>query len=367
MGKVESQPFLRNHTLSTGRASNRRRVPPFIAILAAALLLLVWTTSVPIPQRNGGERKTTADPGAASGSDGDNLFVDWDAIPPSQDLVWLPCYRMLGPTFLCARLTVPLDYSRPLNSSAAHPKVHIALVMLPGQNHGGPRSQWSESPLLLNPGGPGGEGTSLALTLGPLIQTIVGPEHDVIGFDPRGIGGTTPAADCFLAADGGPPTAGDRNRALLHRLTWMVGDRETGLPGASSDGAADRIVQRHRAFSKLCGTRDGEDSILRYAGTPHVARDMLSIVQAWDRWTGEGEPADDTEVADPGSSEPETGPPSTRGKLVYWGFSYGTVLGATFASMFRKSELWIVSHFWFCANEPCLSQPTMWDEWSLMG
>ena len=45
---------------------------------------------------------------------------------------------------------------------------------------------------------------------------------------------------------------------------------------------------RARSLAKLCQEKDslnGKDSILKYVHTPSVARDMLSIVDAWDEWT----------------------------------------------------------------------------------
>jgi pimeloyl-ACP methyl ester carboxylesterase len=243
--------------------------------------------------------------------------------------------------FFCARLTVPMDYGRPLNESADNPKVHIALMMLPGQGHAG-LGNWSESPMLFNPGGPGGEGTALLLAAGRLLQAAVGVHHDVVGFDPRGIGATTPQADCFLPTNTPEvPDARARNAALLHRLTWTVGELENGLAN-TSDTAISKTAVRARAIGKLCQVKDGEDSILRFAGTPHVAQDMLSIVQAWDRWTSANKTSPSPRkrkdvVVTTESDMSEATPPSTRGKLVYWGFSYGTILGATFATMFRKS------------------------------
>lgn len=277
----------------------------------------------------------------------DSPWMDWNTIPPSEKLQWIPCNSFFGPNFLCARLTVPMDYRRPLNESASNPKVHIAMLMLPGANHSLESGHFSSSPLLLNPGGPGGAGTQMVLGSGVHLQNIIGTHHDVVGFDPRGIGSTWPQANCFVADDSPGGGEFEKNRALMHRLTWLLGEAKLGLAG-TEDGSLGRLNAGSKALSAMCADKGGRDSIFRYVGTPHVARDMLSIVQAWDEWTAsltreKGYAAEEqsrdggTKGDAEGESKVETALADTRGKLVYWGFSYGTFLGATFASMFRES------------------------------
>jgi len=243
----------------------------------------------------------------------------WPSINPRKELEWHPCYQYVNPKFRCARLAVPLSQERQF------PEVHIALLML------GPKNTTAalavpKSPLLINPGGPGGQGVLLALRMGPAMQTIFGDDRPVIGFDPRGIGFTTPAADCFAI----PPTCKDcpedRFTGLLNRIEWTVANAALG--GLNSSNIAMRYINaRHRAVANLCTAKNsqlGGESILGHAATPHVATDMVSIIDAWERWV-------DREAEMAGIvSEPNP----TKGKLVYWGFSYGTYLGATFASMY---------------------------------
>ena len=254
---------------------------------------------------------------------------DWRKMKASDKLQWQPCYRSLG-DYYCARLTVPLDYNRSLKDCTEKQKVQIALVMLPGQNHS-ESNGWSESPILLNPGGPGGSGVELVLAVGRDIQNIAGNEHDIIGFDPRGIGKTTPTVDCFMPnTKSGQSDDTLRRTALLHRTTWEFSETEAGLPN-SSDTATDKLIARTYGLNKLCSLQDHQDNIMSYAGTTNVAQDMLTIVHAWDQWT--------LNQPSPLNDDPEIAQPlKTRGKLVYWGFSYGTVLGATFATMFREFE-----------------------------
>ena len=213
--------------------------------------------------------------------------------------------------------------------------------MVPGRNHTN-SGKYSKSPLLLNPGGPGGSGVSFAQFGGPGLQQIVGLDQDIIGFDPRGIGETTPVADCFAFPSDGKSkelTGKDISRGYFHKFLWALSGQETGIVNSSID-SLEKIDIRDRAAAKLCQTKDalyGEDSILRHVSTPAVARDMLSILDAWDAWMEEKE--DDNNSKDNGeigSSEAveEDKSLDTKGKLVYWGFSYGTLLGATFAAMF---------------------------------
>jgi pimeloyl-ACP methyl ester carboxylesterase len=264
----------------------------------------------------------------------EKFYTDWDDIPTSEKLKWVPCFRYQREEFLCARLTVPMDYSRPLNESSDNPEVHIAMVMLPGPSHGLATGRFSESPLLLNPGGPGGQGTEFVLATSAAIQLITGGVHDVIGFDPRGIGATVPQADCFLQGD--PANYAYRNRALMHRSTFEVMGHDSGLPNSSSD-ALGKYAVRVKAFAKMCREKVGQEESFGYLGTPNVARDMKTIVEAWDQWMEDGKFVVDSPIiteSKPGNAQISR---DTKGKLVYWGFSYGTLLGVTYAAMFRES------------------------------
>lgn len=121
----------------------------------------------------------------------------------------------------------------------------------------------------------------------------------------------------------------------MNRVVWQMSGREIGLVN-STDSALSKNSVRAKALSQLCGKvadYDGEASIFRYSNTPNVARDMLSIVHAWDEWRGSGR-QDGKSAQEDAQTLDETDSLSTKGKLVYWGFSYGTLLGATFASMF---------------------------------
>lgn len=218
-----------------------------------------------------------------------------------------------------------MDYHRPLTASKDNPKVHVALVLFPGK-HANPGS-YSISPLLINPGGPGGSGVQFAIGAGTYLQTIVGEDQDIIGFDPRGIGATTPRADCF-SFPGETDGIEDHIEGQFHRMLWQTSGREIGLAN-SSEVALHKIDVRARGLGQLCGEKDslyGNDSILRYVSTPNVARDMISVIDAWDEWRA-AQSEDSVLTHEPSEIENKASEQSydlnTGSKLVYWGFSYG--------------------------------------------
>jgi pimeloyl-ACP methyl ester carboxylesterase len=145
---------------------------------------------------------------------------------------------------------------------------------------------------------------------------------DIIGFDPRGIGWTEPAARCMP------------NRPAS--WSWKLREETEGLIG-SSDAALGRLWSMHHAFGASCKLaeedQEGPD-IKQYMTTAFVARDMLEIIERHAEYVAKEvakkaaqragkRPGCDSSTYVPGES-----------KLQYWGFSYGTLLGSTFASMF---------------------------------
>ncbi|KAJ7320978.1 alpha/beta hydrolase fold-domain-containing protein [Mycena albidolilacea] len=190
-------------------------------------------------------------------------------------LEWTAC----SDTHQCARLNVPLNYSEPHAEKAV-----IAIIRYPATVPAD--SPLYRGPILFNPGGPGGSGVAFIESAGPALAQLVGPEFDIIGFDPRGVARSTPRVSLFET---------DAERAL-----WPVGP-------IRDLNASEDAVARHWARAQITGRLASETaaSYLPHINTENTARDMLRIVEA-----------------------------HGREKLQYWGFSYGTVLGAVFASIF---------------------------------
>ncbi|KAF7340397.1 AB hydrolase-1 domain-containing protein [Mycena venus] len=202
----------------------------------------------------------------------------WDQLTPSPDLNWVQCYSI----FQCTRLEVPFDYSDPNVGTAA-----LAVIRLPGNAS----DEQYRGPILFNPGGPGGSGVDSLVANGPSFQTVLGSQSnqfDLVSFDPRGVHYSTPVAS-FFATD-------------VERALWNAGAPPTSL-NQSSDAITHAWGQAH-LLGALAAQRDASQ-ILKYLTTDNVARDMLLITQKFG-----------------------------FEKLQYYGISYGTVLGATFAAMF---------------------------------
>jgi pimeloyl-ACP methyl ester carboxylesterase len=180
-----------------------------------------------------------------------------------------------GDGFQCGTLTVPVDWARPRGEA-----VGLALIRrpaaTPGQRIGA---------LVVNYGGPGESGVdSLRRTWQRLPETVL-DRFDVVSFDPRGTGASRPV-DCVddglldLSAGIAAVPRTPEQLDLLHRYDAMF---------------AAGCVQRTGAFAGQVGTRN-------------VARDLEAIRVA----LGDAH-------------------------LDYVGYSYGTIVGATYAQMFPAS------------------------------
>jgi pimeloyl-ACP methyl ester carboxylesterase len=148
-------------------------------------------------------------------------------------------------------------------------------------------------------GGPGGSGIELVQVLGTVWQQLIGTQHNLIGFDPRGVGNSGPIVDCFPGHPG----------ARAHYEDIFYSD----VSNASST-ALDTQFYSADLFGSWCtqnvGGRSGNAS---FVSTPAVAHDMLTYAMA---------------------EQKAAGKPAEEAKVSYYGTSYGTVLGATFASLF---------------------------------
>ena len=110
----------------------------------------------------------------------------------------------------CGNLEVPFDYDNPDEGSfVLYIKRRQATV--PSERIGS---------LLVNPGGPGFGGSSLADDAAYYFSETLLNRFDIIGWDPRGTGLTTPAVDCVDSFDeyvglDSPPDTPEEKQALI--------------------------------------------------------------------------------------------------------------------------------------------------------
>ncbi|KEQ68202.1 alpha/beta-hydrolase, partial [Aureobasidium namibiae CBS 147.97] len=250
-------------------------------------------------------------------------------IPSSTTLQWHRCF---GEDFYCAKLEVPMNHNLASEADGSdYSIVELAIIMLPGINHTANRN-YSVAPLIVNPGGPGGSGVEFIRNLGHAIQEMAGHDRDIVSFDPRGVGYTKPTADCYTFPTSGSSSAlGDSDimRGQFNRLQFALSNEAVGLVN-STESALMQRDSAARAVAQLCKQKDdldGKRSILRHLNTQNVARDMLYIVDAWDDWLETFKAHTTPQMNDKVMER-------SKGMLSFLGFSYGTLLGATFATMF---------------------------------
>ncbi len=196
-----------------------------------------------------------------------------------QRIAWGSCDAFLpggeypGRRSECGRLTVPVDYSDPDGPTAS-----IAMFRL---RAGGER----RGVLLTDPGGPGGSGVDfMGSAAGQFADLEIGKRFDILGFDPRGVGRSTPTIRCRSDADR------DRVRAV----DWVD----------TSPAGIDAVQKRNASVGVECAAKLGMQ-FLAHVGTVDVVRDMdvmrgaLGVAQ-----------------------------------LNYLGYSYGTRIGAAYAEQY---------------------------------
>jgi pimeloyl-ACP methyl ester carboxylesterase len=193
-------------------------------------------------------------------------------------LTWGSCGRFLGnasdvPSAQCTTVPVPIDYDNP-----GGPQAQLAVIRIPAT---GPRI----GALLINPGGPGASAVDTVADIGVgLADSEISRRFDLVGFDPRGVGYSTPALRCQTDAE-------------------FDAYRRESLVDYSPAGVA-HIEQLYRQLAQRCLDRMGP-AFLENVGTATVARDMDVVRQAL---------GDD--------------------RINYLGFSYGTELGTAYVEQF---------------------------------
>lgn len=185
-------------------------------------------------------------------------------------------------TLQCADLTVPLSYDDPTGPT-------ITLEVLRKQATDQANRIGS---VVTNPGGPGASGVENAAYLGAFgLAKDLNTQFDIVGFDPRGVGSSTPEIRCQTDAER------DASRAAEVRT-------RTPAEIAAVDALTQQFAQGCLAMSGPPDGIDGAD-FLANVGTPNVARDMDVLRAAL---------GDD--------------------QLTYVGWSYGTAIGTAYAELF---------------------------------
>jgi len=169
-----------------GTGSQSGRTGWAAAVLTAAALLGISACSA---SASSSSQATPAGSAAEGGSvggqqaDGGVQASGSGSIIPasSSTLHWHSCGGQLAQAGVteCAMLSVPADYAKP---GCRH--ISLALDMVPAT---APKSR-QQGVMLVNPGGPGGSGLSMAAEVAQGLDPSVAAEYDIVGFDPRGVG-----------------------------------------------------------------------------------------------------------------------------------------------------------------------------------
>jgi pimeloyl-ACP methyl ester carboxylesterase len=172
----------------------------------------------------------------------------------------------------CGVLAVPLDYAHPGNG-----EISLSVISIHDTDNAHPTGS-----LLINPGGPGASGLNYALGFLSQVPLAIIKKFDLIGFDPRGVGLSSPIT-CL--------TTKQKDEFLAT------------APDVTTDAGLAAAKAQAKTFANACNQKYGTS--LQFYNTEDTARDMDQIRQA---------------VGDD--------------RMNYLGFSYGTELGWVYAHLF---------------------------------
>ena len=192
---------------------------------------------------------------------------------------WGNCDRFVTDAYLpsaqCTTVPVPLDDANP-----AGPQANLAVIKIPAR---GDRI----GVLMMNPGGPGASAVDAMVSLADSLAGSSVAEHfDLVAFDPRGVGHSTPELRCLSDAE---------------QDAW----RRESMVDYSPAGVA-RIEELNRTMAGECLDRMGKEFLAR-VGTASTAKDMDAVRQA----LGEDQ-------------------------INFLGYSYGTELGTAYLERFAN-------------------------------
>ena len=243
------------------------RLRPLSSALLSLGLLLAGQSAQALPMAG-----ATPEPGAGQ--------TPSPAPPPAavSPQNWGSCDQFLTgtsdvPTAQCTTVSVPVDYNNPAGAQAK-----LAVIRVPATGH-------RIGSLLINPGGPGGSAVDMGAGMASELQNPdITRNFDLVGFDPRGVGHSTPALRCRTDAE-------------------FDAFRREPMVDYSPAGVA-HIEQLYRQVAQQCVNRMGT-GFLANVGTASVTRDMDTVRQA----LGEDQ-------------------------INYLGYSYGTELGTDYLEKF---------------------------------
>lgn len=174
-------------------------------------------------------------------------------------------------TYRCTWVKVPIDYDVPTG-----PTLRLRVKVHPSGDSG------SDRMLFINPGGPGGSGVDFLSSFVDSASRSLRKAYSVVGFDPRGVGQSTPLK-CLSD----------------QRLDELLNSD----PDPDTKREVDEFVKGTVELGKACAARSG--ALAAHVSTFEAVQDMdvLRVVLGQKRFD-------------------------------YYGASYGTQLGATYAQQF---------------------------------